>query len=439
MKNQCKKYTYQPERQASLDIPTSSKPSPSPTPTSTLPGSQTRMRIGPAVAPGTGQSTLEIETIPAQRKAHLDFLAAQAVYIDGLPFNLYNKRKKLYTLLTELDGRWEPPSRNRIQDTLLEEVHTATAEMVHRILDKEQHLSVVLDETTDNSHNRVINLLLGTSKGFFFIEHHVLQDESITATLIRDWLLPALRRVAGDLSRINSYSVDTCATMGSLANLLQQPYALPQAIHVPCESHGLQLLIKDICESADFAHTVKMANKFASFFHRSSKQYGAMRRLQLEEYHCYKPLILSIITRWGTQFLLCRSLLESRKALERWVYNPRLALTRKQSWIKGALRDLAFWQNLELLQQILDPIHQAQKQSESDKANLGLVKKRWIHIQAELVKLEKIRQLPINWPDFWKRFKARESRQLHDVHVLAFYLLPSNVDLAFIGQSFSMI
>jgi hypothetical protein len=176
------------------------------------------------------------------------------VYVDGRPFRLYDKKHKLYTLLKELDERWEPPSTARIRDTLLEEVHTSTKEQVQQILAREQHISVVLDETGDISHNRIINLLLGTSKGFFFIEHHILKDESITAALIRDWLLPTLRRLIGnDLSRINSYSLDTCSTMGSLANLLQQPDALPQAIHVPCDSHGLQLLIKDICQSTDFA------------------------------------------------------------------------------------------------------------------------------------------------------------------------------------------
>jgi hypothetical protein len=108
-------------------------------------------------------------------------------------------------------------------------------------------------------------------------------------------------------------------------------------------------------------------------------------------------------------------------------------LTKKQSWIKSALRNTTFWDKLDMLRQILDPIHNSQKQSETDYANIGLVKQRWNHIQAELQKLEKIRQFPINWAAFWDRFTARERRQLQDVHYLAFYLLPFHVDRPFTG------
>jgi hypothetical protein len=98
----------------------------------------------------------------------------------------------------------------------------------------------------------------------------------------------------------------------------------------------------------------------------------------------------------------------------------------KDKWIIPTLLDDKLWERFGLILQLLAPIHEAQKMSESTRACLGRVKSGWDHIRAELIQLERQQQFEfVDWPLLWEIF---------DIHFLAQYLVPTNWNLEWFGK-----
>ncbi len=131
------------------------------------------------------------------------------------------------------------------------------------------------------------------------------------------------------------------------------------------------------------APIITLAQTIVTAFHRSKKQYSILRSYQEKP----QALLLSVITRWGTQFLLVLSVLRCKGALFSWLGDKRVIMGKKGSKVNSLekiILDHSFWTNLSSLEQILHPIHEAQKMSESDKSTLSKVVPRWMKLEAEL-------------------------------------------------------
>jgi hypothetical protein len=193
---------------------------------------------------------------------------------------------------------------------------------------------------------------------------------------------------------------------------------------VPCDSHGLQLLIKDILKTEPFASTIAKAQTIVSTFHQAKKQYAILRTKQ------EKPMafILSVIIRWGTQYGLALSVLKNKQALFAWVADPRAQVGKKKgiNTLSSTILDAGFWRDLSELTEILKPIHKAQKMSESNSSTLAKVMPRWQQLEKELERLAQVYPYldPILAPN--GVFKQRLLTQTQPIHWAAFILDPTS-------------
>src|SRR5579859_2365666 len=83
-------------------------------------------------------------------------------------------------------------------------------------------------------------------------------------------------------------------------------------LFIPWDSHGIRLLIKDVLELPPFSSIVKQAQILVKAFRKAHLQYACLRENQTHFYDRHPSLILSIITRWGTQFRLIQSVLKNK-------------------------------------------------------------------------------------------------------------------------------
>lgn len=61
------------------------------------------------------------------------------------------------------------------------------------------------------------------------------------------WLIiQMLQATEGKLWRVNSLTTDICNLMHALWKILKKNPRLEHIFYAPCDSHGIQLLIKDI-------------------------------------------------------------------------------------------------------------------------------------------------------------------------------------------------
>lgn len=102
--------------------------------------------------------------------------------------------------------------------------------------------------------------------------------------------------------RINSVGTDTCNTMRDTWNRMTRDPRAKHVFFIPCDSHGLKLLMKDIIETTWFSDRFQSAQNVVTHFNKSPKQLTLLREKMCNAYTGKKrAFIISVLTRWGTQ------------------------------------------------------------------------------------------------------------------------------------------
>jgi hypothetical protein len=165
------------------------------------------------------------------------------VFEAGLPLGFF-EHSAIQAFLHRLRPAYNPPCRTRLSTTLLEDSYQHIKAEVEEYLEKQDNLCISFDESNDVANNRIINISITTERGAFYYENINLGTTSVTAEFYTEKIEQQIRSITkGQPKRINYISTDTCDTILKTGRLLQ---ALPSFQHVfmiPCDPHGLQLLI----------------------------------------------------------------------------------------------------------------------------------------------------------------------------------------------------
>jgi hypothetical protein len=318
---------------------------------------------------------------------------------------------------------------------LLEDSYQHVKAEVEEYLDKQDNLCISFDESNDVANNRIMNISVTTERGAFYHENIDLGAKAVTAEFCAEKIEQQIQSITkGRPKRINSISTDTCDTMRKTARLLQALPSFQHVFMVPCDPHGLQLLIQDICESPAFRQTVGQADEIVKHFKGSKKQYQILKQLQREL--CPSPqgkayaLILRGKTRWGSCAGEIQRLISQAKALRAFTTDTRIEDTiKKEGRLANVIKTIQsrlFWFALADLEEIITPIVEAQVEAQTDRSHLGYVKGRWDKIWQHLRDCEK-RCPSVFTASFWQTLEARKKRQLSELHSLAHWLQPETV------------
>jgi hypothetical protein len=114
-----------------------------------------------------------------------------------------------------------------------------------------------------------------------------------------------------------SFATDTCLTNQNLWTRLANNPETKHVITVPCDSHGIQLLIKDLLLLVLSINLVwQKASTIVNTLRNATKQYQFLQQQQERVYRKQKALIAAGFTRWGTQYRLAKAVGDSRQALQ---------------------------------------------------------------------------------------------------------------------------
>lgn len=171
--------------------------------------------------------------------------------------------------------------------------------------------------------------------------------------------------------------------------------------------------------------TMTKAQGIVTAFSASRLQLALLRTHQRSLYHGKtKGLIVACISRWGTYIGVINSLLNSKEVLQQYALNGRAALQSREQ----LLLDCGFWNELEDLKLILEPINTAQKKSKTDAAHLGYVNERWLSFWDDFIKLVETGRFPQILPmlDINGYWQEVFNQQTTNIHWVAYFLDPQN-------------
>jgi hypothetical protein len=374
------------------------------------------------------------DQINPHEQNELDELAALMIYDIGLPLGFF-EYPAVQSFFHRLRPAYNLPSRTRVSTTLLDDSYQAVKQEVEEYIDKQDNLCLSFDESNDVANNRIMNISVTTERGAFFVENIDLGAATVTAEYCTQLIEQRAQVITkGRLGHINSISTDTGGAMPKTARLLKALPSFQHTFMIPCDPHGLQLLIQDICNHPPFQKTVKQADEIVAHFKSSKKQYQILKSLQRELCPSKQGKALALIlhckVRWGTCSGEFQRLLSQVKALRAFTTDPRIEDAikdegRLQSVVQ-TIQSRLFWLHLAELEEIVTPIAEAQLFAQTDHAHIGFVKARWDKIWLHLKQCEQ-RSLSLFTAAFWEQLEARKKRQLTDLHTLAYWLLPQNV------------
>src|SRR5579859_5332219 len=239
-----------------------------------------------------------------EEKHDLDLRAALSCYMSGHTFSMY-ENSFTKDFLRHLNPAYTPPSRAMIAGPLLDEVHSNIKTRTNALVSSLDHINVSTDESSNINSNRIADISIHSEYGGLHYISENIRAKRMTAPAAAQWLRSHLLTLSNyQLNRINAISSDTCTTMLSMWTEIQKFEDLKHCLFIPCDSHGIQLLVKDILDLPCFNGTIQKAQSIAKSFRNAPLQYARLREFQVELYGSPQSLVLSVITRWGTQYRL---------------------------------------------------------------------------------------------------------------------------------------
>ncbi|KIW21690.1 uncharacterized protein PV07_12877 [Cladophialophora immunda] len=212
---------------------------------------------------------------------------------------------------------------------------------------------------------------------------------------------------------------------------LKEVDQLRHILTIPCDSHSLNLLVKDLClKVPEFSEAIKDGNSVTSHFKRASKQLAGLREIQVQRDGKTSPLALAAETRWGSQYNLVAALLNNRSNLLEFgsQWDRELLRSETSRYVRSVLYNNDFWVTISQLERLLKPINMAITESQSERSHLGQVKERWLNLRQQLGAIQRSSE-GLNWTLIWQLFEERQRTQLCEIHDLAFRLMPQNANL----------
>ena len=371
-----------------------------------------------------------------------DRAAALAAITSGKGLDLWEQDdiKGFLRLLQPANSSYLPPSRNTIADIWLPALYTETKELVkEKVIQPATSLNVVFDASDDISSLRQLNISVATSdRAAVFWRMidtgSVRHTAAETARLVKDGIADLVDTPEGpDWTRINAFITDTCNSAVAAANILTEMPDLKHTFSVFCDSHGLQLLVKDMCDEVKDVKTIfESAIRLCRFVTASPLRLSKIRAHQQVLLGRSYSFLTGALTRWGSHFKTLTSLIRSKAALD--AYATEVFDQIQQGEIKGQERTFLeprirtilredFWAELTTVRELLQPLDNAIRSSESDRSDISKVVLRWAEVEDEWRRLQ-FRRPQLPWDEIWGVFAARKRRQVTKMNRLAFALDP---------------
>jgi hypothetical protein len=195
-------------------------------------------------------------------------------------------------IIAATDNLYWPPNRILVGGDLLDQQYTEVQSKVNALICGQESLNFVLDESSNIRSQRIVNLSVVIPQyGSIYLPNENIGRQDLTASFFTNWFTKQASQY--DLTRISSLTTDTCAIMRNTWTGLEYLDLLSYTLFILCDSHGLQLLIKDLLDQPQITVVMSKANAIVTGFYQAKKQYAILQSKQEQAY----ALLLSVLTR----------------------------------------------------------------------------------------------------------------------------------------------
>ena len=202
--------------------------------------------------------------------------------------------------------------------------------------------TLMSDGWTDKRGRHLINFLVNSPAGTYFLESVDASSEVHDAFMLADLLEAKIEEIGKD--KVVQVITDNGANYKAAGRILMERISM--LYWSPCAAHCLDLMLEEIGNLKKFKKPIARAKRVTTFIYRHGRILSLMREKTGAD------LVRPAATRFATSFLTLKSLHKHRDALkalfvsEEWLGN-KLAKTTVGQEVHNTVLSMEFWNSVE--------------------------------------------------------------------------------------------
>ncbi|RLN13241.1 hypothetical protein C2845_PM09G18680 [Panicum miliaceum] len=296
---------------------------------------------------GSSQVSIQASIRTKEEREAVNLEWTRFFYECGIPFNAANSRQFEIAIeaTAQYGSGYRPLTYHELREPLLEKVVKETDDLRKKHEDawKQYGCTLMSDGWTDRRGHHLINFLVNSPEGTFFLESVDASSEVHDQVMLADLLEKKIMDIGVD--KVVQVVTDNGANYKAAGKLLMERF--PTLYWTPCAAHCLDLMLEDVAKLKEFKKPISHARHVTTFIYRHGRLLSAMR-----EKTNGRDLVRPAATRFATTFLTLQSLYKHKDALrflftsEEWT-GCKLAKTEAEKKVYDILLSREFWNSVE--------------------------------------------------------------------------------------------
>ncbi|KAL6583185.1 hypothetical protein OROMI_005263 [Orobanche minor] len=347
------------------------------------------------------------------------------IYSAALPFNVVNDPYWLPMIdgIAEYGKGFKPPTMHELRTWVLkaevDDINIIYED--HKKAWKTYGCTIMLDGWTDQKQRALMNFLVNSPAGTFFIKSVDVSDSIKNGELIFKYLDEVIDEVGeNNVIQIITDNASNCKNAGK--RIMEARKSL---WWTPCAAHCIDLMLEDIAKLKIFEEAIENAKKVVKFIYGHGTILALMRKHTND-----KELLRPAVTRFATAFLTLQSMYKQKRALEvmfssdEWVTSAQAKKTEGKVAKRIVVNDPNFWPYVAFCVKSVVPLVSVLREVDSEeRPAMGYIYELMDRAK-ETIKFNcggvKKKYMPI-----WRKIDARWTPQLHHpLHAAGYYLNP---------------
>jgi hypothetical protein len=296
---------------------------------------------------GCSQSTMESSTKTVEERHYVSMQWALFFYECGIPFNVASSRQ--FQIAIEASCQYgpgyKPPSPHELREPLLKDCvkETKLLRAKHEAAWKQYGCTLMSDGWSDRRGRHLINFLVNSPEGTFFLESVDASSECQDARMIADSLEKRIEVVGKE--NVVQVVTDNGANYKAAGKILME--RIPTLYWSPCACHCLDLMLEDVGKLKEFKRPIAWGKRVTNFIYRHGRILSLMRKATGG-----LDLVRPAATRFATSYLALKSLVKHKQELrslftcQGWVGN-KLAKTAAGLNVQDIVLSAEWWHSVE--------------------------------------------------------------------------------------------
>ncbi|KAF0924507.1 hypothetical protein E2562_010154 [Oryza meyeriana var. granulata] len=226
---------------------------------------------------GSYQPTINAAAKSKEEKHYVDMQWALFFYECGVPFNAAAARQFQIAVeaTAQFGSGYKPPTPYQLGKPLLNDAVKSTSTMreEHERSWKHYGCTLMSDGWSDRRGRHLINFLVNSPEGTYFLESVDASSEVHDANMLADLLEKRIEGIGKD--KVVQVVTDNGANFKAAGKLLME--RIPTIFWSPCAAHCLDLMLEDIGNLEAFKQPIARARHVKTFINRHRRILHAMR------------------------------------------------------------------------------------------------------------------------------------------------------------------